>query len=170
MPLADDGCFEHYEIVRRADGCFDQLGHGAMGVTYRALDTVLGHTVALKVIDAGIANRADARERFLWEARAAARFGTRTSPRFFITGCAKATPNAFTPWNLWRVKPFTVAIEEGRTLTHEGLHKLTPADSRAVTCSLPARLGPEKISITRLPVTAREVFGREEDLAFLETA
>ena len=53
--LPDEGRFDHYEIVRRDDGCFDQLGRGAMGVTYRALDTVLGHAVALKVIDARIA-------------------------------------------------------------------------------------------------------------------
>ena len=53
--LPDEGRFDHYEIVRRDDGCFDELGRGAMGVTYRALDTVLGHAVALKVIDARIA-------------------------------------------------------------------------------------------------------------------
>ena len=70
---ANESCFDHYEIVRRADGSFEQLGRGAMGVTYRALDTVLGHAVALKVIDARIADRPEARERFLREARAAAR-------------------------------------------------------------------------------------------------
>jgi TIR domain/NACHT domain len=34
----------------------------------------------------------------------------------------------------------------------------------------PARLGPEKISVARLPVTGSDVFGREEDLAFLNDA
>src|ERR1700740_1050703 len=34
----------------------------------------------------------------------------------------------------------------------------------------PARLGPEKISVARLPITGSDVFGREEDLAFLEDA
>jgi predicted ATPase len=34
----------------------------------------------------------------------------------------------------------------------------------------PARLGPEKISVARLPITGSDVFGREEDLAFLNDA
>src|ERR1700757_2058530 len=34
----------------------------------------------------------------------------------------------------------------------------------------PKRLGPEKISVARLPVTGSDVFGREEDLAFLDRA
>src|SRR5260221_4040364 len=34
----------------------------------------------------------------------------------------------------------------------------------------PKRLGPEKISVARLPVTGCDVFGREEDLAFLDDA
>ena len=34
----------------------------------------------------------------------------------------------------------------------------------------PKRLGPEKISVARLPVTGSDVFGREEDIAFLDRA
>src|SRR5258708_33464333 len=34
----------------------------------------------------------------------------------------------------------------------------------------PARLGPEKISVARLPVTGSDVFGREEDVLFLNDA
>src|ERR1700739_3308340 len=46
-PLSpDEGRFDHYALVQRADGVFEELGRGAMGVTYKALDTVLGRTVA----------------------------------------------------------------------------------------------------------------------------
>jgi hypothetical protein len=34
----------------------------------------------------------------------------------------------------------------------------------------PKRLGPEKISVARLPITGSDVFGREEDVAFLNEA
>jgi len=64
--------FDHYELVQRKGGAFEELGRGAMGVTYRAFDTVLGHAVAVKVLDARVAANPQARERFLREARAAA--------------------------------------------------------------------------------------------------
>jgi hypothetical protein len=38
------------------------------------------------------------------------------------------------------------------------------------TCKQPKRLGPEKISVARLPITGSDVFGREEDVAFLNDA
>jgi serine/threonine protein kinase len=69
----DGGRFGVYEIDRREDGSLYELGRGAMGVTYRATDTSLQRKVALKIIKIDIAARsADARERFMREARAAA--------------------------------------------------------------------------------------------------
>src|SRR6266536_1539030 len=65
--------FGVYEIDCHADGSLYELGRGAMGVTYRATDTSLQRKVALKIIKIDIAARsADARERFIREARAAA--------------------------------------------------------------------------------------------------
>ena len=42
--------FDHYEVLTRDDGSLFELGRGAMGVTYKAMDTNLRIPVALKVI------------------------------------------------------------------------------------------------------------------------
>jgi serine/threonine protein kinase len=64
--------FEHYEVLERGDGSLWELGRGAMGVTYKAIDTDLHCPVALKVINPAILNAAGTAQRFLREARAAA--------------------------------------------------------------------------------------------------
>jgi NACHT domain len=46
--------------------------------------------------------------------------------------------------------------------------KDTPATSHSVTRKRPGKLALKKISIARLPVTGSDVFGREEDIAFLD--
>jgi serine/threonine-protein kinase len=66
--------FGDFEVEQRPDGFYWELGHGAMGVTYLAIDKVLHRSVALKVIEVPAAARSSQamRERFLREARAAA--------------------------------------------------------------------------------------------------
>lgn len=65
--------YAHFEVEVGRDGFPIELGAGAMAVTFRARDTVLDCTVALKVIDRKVATNPVARMRFLREARAAAR-------------------------------------------------------------------------------------------------
>jgi serine/threonine protein kinase/tetratricopeptide (TPR) repeat protein len=65
--------FGSYELLRHPDGSFVELGRGSMGITYEALDITLYSSVALKVINSEAAGRERNRERFLREARAAAR-------------------------------------------------------------------------------------------------
>ena len=64
--------YAHFEVEVGADGFPVELGTGGMAITYRARDTVLNSTVALKVINRSVAQNRDARSRFLREARAAA--------------------------------------------------------------------------------------------------
>jgi eukaryotic-like serine/threonine-protein kinase len=60
--LPDIGKYKIIELV----------GEGAMGVVYRARDTVLDRSVAIKVMNESIARQDDLRRRFLHEAQAAA--------------------------------------------------------------------------------------------------
>jgi serine/threonine protein kinase len=55
----------HYKIL-------DRIGAGGMGEVFRARDTSLGRTVAIKVVVADVAGDPARREQFLQEARAAA--------------------------------------------------------------------------------------------------
>ena len=64
--------YAHFEAEVNSDGFPVILGSGAMAVTYRARDTILNSTVALKVISRKLAEDPIARARFLREARAAA--------------------------------------------------------------------------------------------------
>lgn len=57
---------DHYEL-------HEELGHGGMATVYRATDLRLDRTVALKILHDHIAAQPDNRERFVREAKAAAR-------------------------------------------------------------------------------------------------
>jgi hypothetical protein len=64
----------------------------------------------------------------------------------------------------------TAAIDARRRITRQSLQKTPFSTPRVRTRKPPARLGPAEISVARLPVTGSQVFGRGEDIAFLDRA
>src|SRR5271154_3380656 len=98
--------FDHYQVATHTDGTPMELGRGAMGITYRASDTILGNEVALKVIDARIAALPEAKERFLREARTAARLRHPNIASVFYYGTRKSDGQCF----------YAMELVEGETL------------------------------------------------------
>ena len=99
--------FGDFEIERRDDGSFWELGRGAMGVTYRAQDRMLHRPVALKVIEVPKAEGAHAmRERFLREARAAAALRHANVASVFQFGAPSETGRCY----------YAMELVEGETL------------------------------------------------------
>ena len=100
--------FGDFEVERRDDGSFWELGRGAMGVTYRARDKVLHRPVALKVIEVPAkAEGAHAtRERFLREARAAAALRHANVASVFQFGAPSETGRCY----------YAMELVEGETL------------------------------------------------------
>jgi serine/threonine protein kinase/predicted ATPase len=75
------------------------------------------------------------------------------------------------PTELLKAIPAVIdAIDRGRRITRQSLQKTPFAASRVGTRKRPVRPAPEKISIARLPVTGSEMFGREQDITFLDRA
>jgi serine/threonine protein kinase/Tfp pilus assembly protein PilF len=112
--------FGSYEIKRHPDGSLYELGRGAMGVTYRAIDTSLQREVALKIIKVDVARRsAEARERFMREARAAAALRHENIATVHQFGIREETGQYF----------YAMELIEGETLD-ERVHRAGPLDAR----------------------------------------
>lgn len=113
-----DAHFGVYEIERRDDGSLYELGHGAMGVTYRAIDTTLHRKVALKIITTAIAGRStEARERFVREARTAGALRHENIATVFQFGIREPTGQFF----------YAMELIEGETL-EERVRRTGPLD------------------------------------------
>jgi tetratricopeptide (TPR) repeat protein len=75
-----------------------------------------------------------------------------------------------TPTELLKATPaITGALDAGRRITRQSLQKTSTALPAGVR-TRPIRVGPKKISIARLPVTGSDIFGREDDIGFLDGA
>jgi serine/threonine protein kinase len=119
-PFGGEERFGVYKIERRPDGSLYELGQGAMGVTYRAIDTTLQRKVALKIIKLAIAGRsAEARERFLREARAAAALRHEHIATIFQFGIQEETGQCF----------YAMELIDGETLG-ERVRRAGPFDVR----------------------------------------
>ncbi len=109
--ISEDGFvadqFGPYVIERHEDGSTYELGRGAMGVTYRATDTSLQRTVALKIIKTDLAGRsAEARDRFTREARAVAALRHPNVATVYHFGIREETGQCF----------YAMELVEGETL------------------------------------------------------
>ena len=112
--------FGVYEIDRHEDGRLYEVGRGAMGVTYRGTDTTLQRKVALKIIQADIAERSsDARERFMREARATAALRHENIATIYQFGMRLETGQYF----------YAMELIEGETLD-EHVRRAGPLDAR----------------------------------------
>src|SRR6266542_2065677 len=100
--------FGDFEIAQSADGALWELGHGALGITYLAMDSVLHRKVALKVIDVPAAARGShaVRERFLREARAAAALRHPNVAAVFQFGASPGSSHCY----------YAMELVEGETL------------------------------------------------------
>jgi serine/threonine protein kinase len=109
-----------YLIARREDGRAWILGHGAMGVTLRATDESLQRSVALKIINTNLgSHRAEARERFAREARAAAALRHPNVATVYQFGVHEQTGQFF----------YAMELVEGETL-EERVRRTGPLDVR----------------------------------------
>ncbi|HYY30401.1 MAG TPA: serine/threonine-protein kinase, partial [Chthoniobacterales bacterium] len=73
------------------------------------------------------------------------------------------------PVELLKAIPTIIRVlDTRRKISRQSSRKTRPAASRVGTRKPSARSGPTKISVARLPVTGSDIFGREEDIAFLD--
>ena len=75
------------------------------------------------------------------------------------------------PGDLLKAIPtITPRIDAGRRITRKALRNMPPAAAPARTRRPSPKPAPRKISIAKLPVTGSDLFGREDDISFLDDA
>jgi serine/threonine protein kinase len=140
MPLTNGTRLGPYEIVAA-------LGAGGMGEVYRARDTRLDRTVAIKVLSEQFAADSERRQRFEREARAGAALNHPHICNLYDVGDA---PNPQSQAQNPEVIPFLVMeCLEGQTLADRLLRGPLP---RRRSCAMP--LSSPMRSITRIGVVS----------------
>src|SRR4029434_72644 len=105
-------------IEYHADGSAWEMGRGALGVAYRAIDKALDRPVALKIINTDArAHSAEARERIMREARTAAALRHPNVATVYQFGVREQTGQFF----------YAMELVEGETL-EERVRRLGPLD------------------------------------------
>ena len=142
-PRRVPGRFENYEVALNQDGGPIELGRGAMGVTYKAIDVNLRCPVALKVINERYLGDESAQLRFLREARAAA---------------SVRHPNVASVFHLGRTgENYFYAMEfvEGETL--EGLIKRSGRIEVKLALEIAAQVGAGLSAVQKQKLVHRDI-------------
>ena len=156
--------FGDFEIVRREDGSFWELGRGAMGVTYRADDKVLHRSVALKVIDVPEAagDGQMVRDRFLREARAAAAFRHPNVAGVFHFGASPRGDGCYYAMELVEGETLEALVRRDGPLKVEAALEIATQVTRALVAAaaeglVHRDLKPGNIMLTRSDATHAEL-------------
>src|SRR5213083_1383502 len=129
--------FGDFEIARREDGSLWELGRGAFGVTYLAVDNVLRRRVALKVIDVPAAARGSqaVRDRFLREARAAAALRHPNVAAVFQFGTSPDASHCYYAMELIEGETLGARVRRDSSLNAKEALKIAIQIARALTAA-----------------------------------
>src|SRR5688500_13551603 len=120
LPIEPGATIAHYTIIGR-------LGAGGMGEVYKAHDTVLGRTIALKVLPTHLVRNDERTRRFIQEARAASSLNHPHIVTIYEIGQAPLTGPDGTPQEgADPIHYIAMELVEGATLKARIHHDQTP--------------------------------------------